>query len=519
MPDDGDWASTPLGSAAGHPPWSVGDWAEMAAALLETLGRAGPRRRDWDDGSLRHALCQAPGTPPAGGFAKDLRRFLSSEVVTAASSCPFGIPGTPDVTCALYARHLCDRDLAAIPGPDRAWVRDALARTHLRGLARLLPDPVPTKPRHPPSPVAGTFAFPRTARDAGTGLAAFREEGAFRVVPLDAAAAPVACRLRWDAGGEPLAMRRMGDTWLRPVMAPGSTSPIGLDDFLEAAREAPPWVDNPFLPRAPHGVGPHVALSAYASPGDGSARSRARAEALRGEALLRAGALHVIDGVVHKATVPPVLGVARREHLDGTDPRAPRDRGLRVLSWRLPGDVDAMTDQRTGRRAYVSATWCLCDSSAGYAIPTPSYGPGDLAAARALMRAGGKRMGRGDGQRHRPGWEPDGTDPVTDVDADLCPAGDGTQALRMLAGLRPHGLRRAVRQACDGVDAVARAARCLEGEDAFGPVEAALAGIDGREAASRFDAALATAVEAAAAEAREALVLREDMDGMALFAP
>ena len=61
---------------------------------------------------------------------------------------------------------------------------------------------------------------------------------------LDEFEAPVHCLLATPDGGR-IAIRRLGSTWLRPVLAPERFEPITIGEFLSAMASGPAWRDCP----------------------------------------------------------------------------------------------------------------------------------------------------------------------------------------------------------------------------------------------------------------------------------
>ncbi len=202
---------------------------------------------------------------------------------------------------------------------------------------------------------------PVTAADTATFLYAWRgrrprsrvTQGVYvgsSTVPLGrvaAAEAPIVARLSWPGGGT-LDLRCHSGVLLRPVLAPGSTRPIDLGGFLEAAGRGAPWADSPFA----HRQGDHHVLlgpSDYAgpqpslpAPGDAEAMRRAA-----DDAQARAGTLVVIDGIVHRATEPPSLYLRSADAPGTIEGEIHVSRVDVSIAWEFPDGLDMHDDQRT----------------------------------------------------------------------------------------------------------------------------------------------------------------------------
>ncbi len=204
-----------------------------------------------------------------------------------------------------YADGLSRGDWSPIPVHERGRVHAAIASGHVR-LAATRPDvPVPA-PAQPDAPVPVAFAHAWRKRGAPTFALS---HGTTAVVPLDACDAPVVATLTAPDGHD-LLVRRRGDLHLRPVLAPGSWSPVDLPTFERAAASGEAWADNPFLRDMARPMAT-LSLADHAEPqvegrGDAALRSASGLAAVAA-----AGPLHVIDGIVHVGTEEPSYRLVR----------------------------------------------------------------------------------------------------------------------------------------------------------------------------------------------------------------
>lgn len=160
---------------------------------------------------------------------------------------------------------------------------------------------------------------------------------------VDEADAPVVAALRTPDGD--MALRFHEGRLLRPVLAPMSWSPCGVDRFVDSVARGVAWADDPFAPWM--GSSPLVPLDHYAHPEPAmpNVRHRAERDADAARRLADVGHLVVVDGVVHRPCPPPMCGLVvrmRRHDLEG-DP---------LVAWVIPGQIDGQADvltQRTGR--------------------------------------------------------------------------------------------------------------------------------------------------------------------------
>ncbi len=226
------------------------------------------------------------------------------------------------------------------------------------------------------------------------------------VMGLAAADAPVACRLK-AGDGTWLAIRRLGDDFLRPVLRPGTWRPIGLDAFAEAARGGTAWPDDPFSPYAPWRQC-HVPLKAYLGPATvaGRAHAESLAEACRAA---RAERLFLVDGEVHRAVPEPVLRLGVRSTSRG-------------VTWSIGGmtgldDVRPWARVRTGFELVHASPRTGSPTEASQPLGDVAYGLADLDVVRSVVSALHEALRGDDGRGRRPEvWSPMDDDVVRDVD-------------------------------------------------------------------------------------------------------
>ena len=318
---------------------TVDEWSEAVLRAVRAI--SGKPDSLCPDRATKAALASVlpdPASVGPGGLTAAQRRRITSKVLANADVTHGRVPcgRAVDVLAAKLAIRLHD---VSVGRWDRvpAHERGPLARA--MGIA----PPAVARPVHEGGFYA-RVAVPYRPVSRGYPDRIGRTEAVVALPMLDALDAPVACTLR-TPGGE-MAVRRFGDGYLRPVLAPGSWEPADVATFARAAGEGTPWRDNPFLPGQPRGS-PCLALGDYADPTvDPAARDREAVEVAAREARARAGALHVIDGVVHKACGAPSVGIVQLAVADGRPGRP------LVLAWQLDGlsSVDTM-DTLSGAQA------------------------------------------------------------------------------------------------------------------------------------------------------------------------
>ncbi len=433
--------------------------------------------------------------------------------------------------CGYVARVLHEGRPDLVPSSDRGWVASALLASGNAALVRdagLLPVSPIVPPRQPDGPVPVRFGFHvGYMRDTSHNKhpVAYRYLGDGHVVPLHATDAPVVCRLDWpDPDAEPMAIRLHDSHLLRPVLRPGTVTPIGLDDFLRVAAEAPAWADNPFRER-PTRTSTLVSLLEYASE-DTNTRNAARAAATARGILDRTGPLHVVDGVVHRRTSRPVVSVV---HLtptlgvagDDVERRPGAAEGL-TLGWTIPGDIDMHLDQRTVRVDAVTARWDLEGPRSTGACGYPAFGLGDLDTAREFSRScrahSEERGSAAPLWLREHDWLPEAPLPVRDVDGIVFPT--GRPVLEWLATLRMRDGRPSTHARFDGIDLVRAAMRALDGEDVAADLAVAARVVEGRVRMHVLTRdVLRAVIDMAASEARTCVTTAADEDVLTSFAP
>ncbi len=272
---------------------TLGDWERTTRALFSSLrtgnSRQGARvlERVWRATLRRTAdgtLDVRPAAPPTGPADPALPSADGDDLRAAWLSVE-------------YALDLVTGARRAIPDGERDAV---LALAH---------DPrVAAPPSREPDPRGGdTSGRVRAAIEYGTGDGRYHLGRVVAdVPPLDPSEAPVACRLR-AGDGSWLDVRRVGDAYLRPVLAPGGWRPIDLPGFRLAAEGARPWPDSPFARYAPRDRH-QVPLAAYLHERVGRAPDHVAALAAERDAMAANLRLLVsIDGIVHRETSAPVL--------------------------------------------------------------------------------------------------------------------------------------------------------------------------------------------------------------------
>ncbi len=276
-----------------------------AGLALRCLGIAtrdvGARGGEWTSTDRRRLVRVDLAREVRGGRAPD--PLLRPDAMTAARK-------------ALVLGHaVAGRGWHAIPAHEWHGVHRALngSPTFADFLAAMPSFPAARVARQPTGPVTFDFTFTY----AGAGNRVMSAIGNHHVSPATDDEAPVVARLKTPSGTW-LDVRRLGDDFLRPVLAPGSWTPIGIDDFIAAVGSGTPWNDNPFL-RESKGDGIGFPLVDYAIPEDAKHPSpKARvARDMAGEAVRDAGALHVIGGIVHRRAPEPRLVLGSAVHGDG----------------------------------------------------------------------------------------------------------------------------------------------------------------------------------------------------------
>ncbi len=335
---------------------------------------------------------------------------------------PYG-KETLSLKCLKLAYALVMERFDDIPRSDRETL-SSLMGAHNR---RKLPeagwiDPPPWASDDPAGPVEVAFAW-RQAGSNGRGRSTLTK-GSLNtfLFPIDGDQAPVACRLRTVEDGW-IEVRRRGDGFLRPLLAPGTWLPIGVARFKDAVASGEPWADNPF--QSSGSKGPLLGVDDVAFPaaprraGDGGRLDVAAAAILDAAPMLFA-----IDGIVFRETEPPVLcietypiGVCTRGSIE-----AGRHESF-AMTWRLGGDLSMVAGQ-DGFRSMSQNQWRFGRVAGAHGHLDWSEVPaGDHLAAKLALDA---YVGLVDAQvdaraTDRP---PVRTPPIKDVDRLLLPASE-----------------------------------------------------------------------------------------------
>ncbi len=342
----------------------IGAWDDAARKVLNGLvnGRVGTSARHADlMPAVRTRLRRLVGEMRAGGTtgwtpAIHAAWVASNHLDETADAWPDGHDAV--VAKAVRLGHSVATDRPEdVPPPERAFLAHALPLSrrdlaHDGFLARLAAQPAdPARAPRPGSPVPSGFDFayawgvPSRRGGSRRSLVTSRATAALRQV--DVASAPPVLRLRM-ASGDWLVLREHEGALLRPVLAPGSSGPVSVEDFLDAVLSGRAWADDPFASPVRDRL---VLLDREAAPWTGTpgdARTdAARALALH-EASARAGSLTVVDGIVHRRTGKPTC------YLSGSVAPDPGTRRVDVVvhqSWRLGDDLDMWDPQSSVDRS------------------------------------------------------------------------------------------------------------------------------------------------------------------------
>ncbi len=153
--------------------------------------------------------------------------------------------------------------------------------------------------------------------------------------------APVAYEIERPDGGSLDLVRHEG--WLyRPVLRPGRWDPIGIDEFVAAIGCGHAWIDNPFHSGLPP-VLRRIDVADHAPEPLAGARRRDADPRDAGAAHV-AASLVAIDGVVHRRTATPVIGLVA-VGLGHRGVPFSVDRWEFRRYWRLPDGLSSLQDQ------------------------------------------------------------------------------------------------------------------------------------------------------------------------------
>ncbi len=357
-------------------------------------------------------LLEASGGRWTTDVSRGLMATLSSREVLDGQSTvePLGKDMTAGCRACRIAAMLLAGQHADLAPDERDTVRRALRDdvdfVHLQEKFALVPPTTPPRPTTGPQTVPFSFPY-RQGGPTGKGAKWLTVARDAVVLPcVSGEEAPRVASLK-PHEGEWFGLRRMGDAFLRPVFSPGTWEPMSIDDFARVALSSPAWVDNPFLPR-PERSQSVVALDEVAFPQVSRGRSdEGRLHAAAEAARTRAADLVVVDGVVHRPTGRPSLHVADRLSILGSRRKGTRKRVC--IAWRLKGDLDAFTSQRSDRSRRLFPVGKL------YANSLPGLSLGMVEQATELIRACALMTDLSFERHDHRTWEPD-REAVRDVD-------------------------------------------------------------------------------------------------------
>ncbi len=464
-----------IGHASGHRP---------------ALVRVRVRQLDARSGGL----FDGPWTPAASRHVLASRGFRA---VVGTDLASFGADDG-DSLCLLRSLRLghavARGDADAVPFADAASVVEALGSARagdMPGFVARLRERRPTRAPVHRTPGLLPFAFPWVSRGA-RGRTVLVGRAVAGYVEVKARDAPVVARLRTPEGTW-FDLRRRGDVLLRPLLAPDGTGPLRLDAAADLAASGRAWPDSPFLP--PRRMADAVPdLDEHAAPTtlDDAASAPAAAEAQR-----LAGALHLVEGVLHRETGSPVACLASRS-------RRYDDRGRANLEvgWSLSCGLDSTTPLSpapgaTGRDPNIGLLKWRSDADV---VPG---GPSVPLGAHARLRDVAERLRLVEAGRDAP--LPLGDDPFEVVDAGAFPDDPGSMAANLEA------VERRLRQTgyVPMFDVVRKRAPGRAGGLALVP------STDPRLSDVKLDDAIASAMRASVRSSHEA----EADEGVASFAP
>jgi hypothetical protein len=146
--------------------------------------------------------------------------------------------------------------------------------------------------------------------------------------------------------GGTLELRLVDGVPYRPVLAPGGWRPCTETEFRAAAAGNAAWADDPFklrpsLVASPRSVSETPAVAVPLRPGDAESRDKAVTDAL-----VRAGRLVAIDGVVHRASSEPTIALVATQIMAAVGTPMPKHARFELV-WRLADGLAMDADQRT----------------------------------------------------------------------------------------------------------------------------------------------------------------------------
>ncbi len=286
-----------------------------------------------------------------------LAGLWGEDVQTSHDGDPLGRRRSPAFKALRLAWLVVRGRVAEVPGHER----DLLDAAH-RGSLPDVTDPIPGRDGDVEA-VGFLMAVRHGGKRAETAAKCMAMTATAHVTHVASARAPVAARLRKPHGGW-LDVRVMDGVTIRPVLAPGKDwRPVGLPEFAALSAGGLAWPDCPFRIK-PHPRAAHLDMLDYASPvlaGEGREAAARAATA----ALAVAGALVVVDGIVHRSTSPPTLHLTMMGRASGWSMPSWKRKGMAVgkpwrhlrTGWRLPGDIDAFFPNTTTRHSFPDVVW------------------------------------------------------------------------------------------------------------------------------------------------------------------
>ncbi len=314
----GDGQVRPLDEAFGR------DWLEVLPHAMAMTAGEGPGPTGLRSESLTAVVHRMLGVMRRAGSARWTEEVVRVSIGPGNAFDPnlrtdepwgdlYSIHGTlaSGLKAIRVAHAAASGDGSALSRSERVaateWFDSVLVPGRVATLVRVACDVVPTGDGHVPDRVEALVPWRGVRRGSRISQAVATTTVVVPLTETASADAPPVLRLL-SLDGHEVVVRRMGDAFLRPVLAPGTWRPVTVDEFVEAASRGVAWMDSPFVGRIGDGSA-RLSVSDVAT-GDvrtDAASAEARAEA-RVEAARRAGALHAIDGVVHREVPPPRFG-------------------------------------------------------------------------------------------------------------------------------------------------------------------------------------------------------------------